>query len=524
MLFSKTRTGQLTGAAVITRDGKFPGGDGSPRGSTPNGARTGDFPPAGEMGRGPELKSFLLRFIYVPHPHTAELISDVLHDVLVEWHLERKVSAVTLDNCSVNDNLMESIEDKLPLDSLMLPCDDGKKLLHMRCAAHILNLIVKDGTAAMDKNEGLGRIRDSVRYWSGTPKRHEKFEKKAAELSIKFERRLCLDCKTRWNSTYIMLSTAVEYKTVFARLALREKLFAPMCPTETDWKIAQDICDRLKMFFELTELLSGTKYVTANLFFPRICGIYLAIRKWSTSEIPMVEKMAAKMKEKFNKYWADVHGLMAVATVLDPRFKLHLLKALFTNIYGAEGAENKLIEIKELLYKLVKEYQQSEDVGTSSTAALEVSSSSGVGTDEVFDLFDQYMSSQPANSAYVRTELDLYLDEPTLHRTQDLDIVNWWKYGGIKFPTLQRIARDVMAIPVTSVASESVFSTGGRIISPHRSRLAPKMIEALMSMQAWSRADMLGDANPTIAAMMTCMNDEEESLTQGDLESTVVDA
>lgn len=46
----------------------------------------------------------------------------------------------------------------------------------------------------------------------------------------------------------------------------------------------------------------------------------------------MVERMAESMKAKFNKYWANVHGLMVVATVLDPRFKLHPLKALFTSI------------------------------------------------------------------------------------------------------------------------------------------------------------------------------------------------
>ena len=49
-----------------------------------------------------------------------------------------------------------------------------------------------------------------------------------------------------------------------------------------------------------------------------------------------------------------------------------------------------------------------------------------------------------------------------------------------------------MAIPVPIVASESIFSTDGRIISPSRSSLAPQMVEALMCMQAWSRADMLG--------------------------------
>jgi hypothetical protein len=114
--------------------------------------------------------------------------------------------------------------------------------------------------------------------------------------------------------------------------------------------------------------------------------------------------------------------------------------------------------------------------------------------DELFSIFDQYMSSQPVNaSSHMRTVLDMYLDEPLLPRTQEIDIINWWKYGGIKYPTLQSIARDILSIPVTTVSSESAFSTSGRVISPHRSRLAPKMIEALMCMQAWSHADMLGN-------------------------------
>ena len=106
------------------------------------------------------------------------------------------------------------------------------------------------------------------------------------------------------------------------------------------------------------------------------------------------------------------------------------------------------------------------------------------------------MSKQPTvTSTYVQIELDLYLEEPLLPRTQDLDVIQSWQHAGLKYPTLRKIARDVLAIPVTTVASESVFSTSGRIISPHRSRLAPSMIEALMCMQAWSHADMLGKCN-----------------------------
>jgi hypothetical protein len=67
--------------------------------------------------------------------------------------------------------------------------------------------------------------------------------------------------------------------------------------------------------------------------------------------------------------------------------------------------------------------------------------------------------------SYVRIELDLYLDEPTLSRTQELNIISWWQYARVKYPTLRKITRDIMAIHVITVASESVFSTGGRVIA-----------------------------------------------------------
>jgi hypothetical protein len=180
------------------------------------------------------------------------------------------VSTVTLDNCSTNDNLIGAMQDKLPLSFLML----GGKLLHMRCAAHIINLIVKDGMSIMD--EGIQRVRDSVGFWCATPKRHERFERTAAQVNIKYEKRIALDCKTRWNSTYLMLSTALQYITVFDHLASKEKLCASFKPTPDDWVFARELCARLKMFYDATEILSDTNYVTANHFSLRsVASIWL---------------------------------------------------------------------------------------------------------------------------------------------------------------------------------------------------------------------------------------------------------
>ncbi|WOL20397.1 zinc finger BED domain-containing protein RICESLEEPER 3-like [Canna indica] len=47
------------------------------------------------------------------------------------------------------------------------------------------------------------------------------------------------------------------------------------------------------------------------------------------------------------------------------------------------------------------------------------------------------------------------------------------------------MAHDVLAIPVFTVASESVFSTGGRVLDHFRSSLSPKMTEAPICAQNW---------------------------------------
>jgi hypothetical protein len=57
------------------------------------------------------------------------------------------------------------------------------------------------------------------------------------------------------------------------------------------------------------------------------------------------------------------------------------------------------------------------------------------------------------------------------------------------------IARDINAIPLSTIASESAFITSGRVLSEHRSRLTPGMLEALMCSQDWLRNQYKGIYN-----------------------------
>jgi len=47
------------------------------------------------------------------------------------------------------------------------------------------------------------------------------------------------------------------------------------------------------------------------------------------------------------------------------------------------------------------------------------------------------------------------------------------------------MARDVLAVIISTVASESSFSTGGRVLDAYRSRLIPSTVETLVCTRDW---------------------------------------
>ncbi|CAN1821092.1 Putative AC transposase [Linum perenne] len=106
-------------------------------------------------------------------------------------------------------------------------------------------------------------------------------------------------------------------------------------------------------------------------------------------------------------------------------------------------------------------------------------------TDDDLDFALYVRNRKRLKTTPFQTELDNYLNEEIIPKSHDFDILVWWKMNGVKFPTLQAMARDLLAIPVTSVASESAFSAGGRILDPHRSKLGHDAVEAMLCTKTW---------------------------------------
>jgi hypothetical protein len=258
-------------------------------------------------------------------------------------------------------------------------------------------------------------------------------------------------------------------------------------------------------------------YVTSNLHFQEVSYIHTHLMTYCDSHDDLLSAMAFRMKLKYEKYWGDVHKinrLLFVGAILDPRYKIVTLEFWFKKIMGVEEGE-KFIEILkvdvERLYKHYSDGLSSDGPRMGSEICDDYdydSQSSGTtvgrerrSSNPLCILQEFHQSRASRNLLDCKSELERYYLEDVESPSSVFDILTWWKVNSTKFPIIARIARDVLAIPITTVASESAFSTGGRVLDPYRSSLAPKTVEALICAQNWLRSSPISPAQRVLEAV-----------------------
>ena len=85
--------------------------------------------------------------------------------------------------------------------------------MHMRCCAHILNLIVTEGLKEVE--DSIVRVRSAVKCVKSSSARFEKFKGCIEREQFTFKSLLCLDVSTRWNSIFFMLEGAKNVNRLF---------------------------------------------------------------------------------------------------------------------------------------------------------------------------------------------------------------------------------------------------------------------------------------------------------------------
>nr|GEW99501.1 ribonuclease H-like domain-containing protein [Tanacetum cinerariifolium] len=153
--------------------------------------------------------------------------------------------------------------------------------------------------------------------------------------------------------------------------------------------------------------------------------------------------------------------------VMDPRFKMQLVDFSFAKIFGDEVASYINI-VDEGIHQLFLDYAAGDVTG-------HLSNRDGHGLG-LTDFNDFVMKSACQQS---KSELDRYLEESLLPRSHEFDVMRWWKLNEPKYPTLSKMARDILTLHVSTVDPESVFDAGVKEMDRYRCTLKPETVEAL---------------------------------------------
>lgn len=144
-------------------------------------------------------------------------------------------------------------------------------------------------------------------------------------------------------------------------------------------------------------------------------------------------------------------------------------------------SKENLTHVRDKMVQLFGAYKR-----TTCNIAASTSQSSRKDIPFGYDGFYSYFSQRNGTG---KSPLDMYLEEPVLDMVsfRDMDVIAYWKNNVSRFKELSSMACDILSIPITTVASESAFSIGSRVLNKYRSCLLPTNVQALLCTRNWFR-------------------------------------
>ncbi|XP_077972386.1 E3 SUMO-protein ligase ZBED1-like [Styela clava] len=287
-----------------------------------------------------ELINLVLATKEVNDVHTYLHIVEWLEAVIEDYEMSpQQIVAIVTDNGANVVNACRKLKEKYGW-------------IHIRCAAHTLQLCLKQAFDIPLIKSAIGAARHLVAFFRQSSKASQAL-KAAQEKEHQLE--LILDVSTRWNSTYSMLERLCRLQAYVRQvlcngLIVKATSSAHLELKDNHWALIQTLVEKLKPITIATYYLEGEKYVSISGVIPLVKGLsqkYMPCED-SRSLALFKNKILTQLHERFgfvfNQNSCYIH--MSIATWLDPRYKTSYFKKV-DGIQIKGSIESEMIAIND---------------------------------------------------------------------------------------------------------------------------------------------------------------------------------
>jgi len=399
-------------------------------------------------------KSYTLTTHEVSERHTAVNLAHHLKKSLIEWEIEKKISSIVTDNAANVINAVSQLE-----------LNDNMEKSGLTCAAHSLQLAVNKTLLDDEIQSVLTKSSKIVCHFKHSSISMKSLEKTQQQLNLP-KLTLLQYCKTRWNSSFLMLERLYINRAPITNVLADRNITASNIAqkleiTESEWLIIEKLLVLLKPLQALTTLFCGELESSVSMVRPLIHKIVTSHYEHSIDDDNMTErfknKISYQLTTRFELTWNEIVTARHVASFLDPRYK---------------DMDHEPVRAREIIRSHV--LQLIESVAPTTTNLNDTEESDLKMSNVLAFIYKDHTNS--TNDA--STQFTGYLSEPQLRF--DLNPLEWWRTREEKYPAIATIAKKYLAIPSTSASSERCFSTAGNIVNPKRSCLLPENVDMLV--------------------------------------------
>lgn len=147
----------------------------------------------------------------------------------------------------------------------------GGEFFHLRCACHIINLVVQAGLKGID--DVIIKIKSIVKHFKHSiPKKKKFYNVAETSFGIKTNKKLRGDNCIRWNSTFLMLDRFIFFKDVIDHVVSRDKDLKVFSLTSEEKVRVCELHAFLKLFFMMLQIHFRLQNIPLQIFISMVYG------------------------------------------------------------------------------------------------------------------------------------------------------------------------------------------------------------------------------------------------------------